>query len=114
MKKIVIAVMLMFWAFYSDAQNAIDTNLVIKIAGINWSPDGEQLFLTLLKLDKRKRSMIDSKSFSYDIKSKKLELLPIDGRDAILSSNGNMLVYLKPKGGNKADIYLYNLKSKEE
>jgi len=112
--KAILAAILAVFFVQGRAQSQPDTNVVIKVAGVDWSKDGEQIYFTFIKFDKAHRAQLGAKCYAYDVASKKLNQLPFEGRSVAVSPDRKKVAFIKPNENNKNGIYLYDLLSRTE
>ncbi|MEO6612036.1 MAG: hypothetical protein ABIT05_07945 [Chitinophagaceae bacterium] len=114
MKKIVVFGLILSSSFIAFSQNNADSNFVTVITAANWMPDGKALLLNIVKFDKTRKVPPVFKGFTFALEGNKLEPLAFDGGNRSASPDGKTIAYVRTKEGNKGDIYLYDLASKQE
>jgi Tol biopolymer transport system component len=116
MKK--ISFLLVLLALYTTARcqpQPGDTNYVTRITAIEWMPDGKSMLFSMVKYHKTNRQApFFSKVFRYDLSSKKVEEMFENGSNLAPSRDGKTIAFMKRDDNRRADIYLYNLATKEQ
>lgn len=84
-----------------------------RISAFTWMPNGREIILNVLKVDRTEKKPPLAKKFRFNISTGSIELLPIDGGGLTVSPNGKTVAYIKQVDG-KDQIYLYNFSSKED
>ncbi|MBK6355032.1 MAG: hypothetical protein IPF46_16980 [Saprospiraceae bacterium] len=84
-----------------------------RITAFTWMPNGMFIILNVVKIDKTEKTPPGLKKFIFDIKSKTIALLPIDGGGLAVSPDGNLVAYIK-RVIDKDQIYLYNFSTKKD
>ncbi|MBK8081519.1 MAG: DJ-1/PfpI family protein [Saprospiraceae bacterium] len=90
-----------------------DTLFEKRISAFSWMPDGKDIILNVLKVDKTGKKPPLPKKFRFNISSETIDLLPVEGGGLAVSPDGNSIAYIKQIKGQD-QIYLYNLISKED
>jgi len=85
-----------------------DSNFKKVITAFSWMPDGQSLILNIMKIDKAEKLPPVPGKYLFDIKSRNLKLLPIDGSGLIADPSGKSIAFIK-RINNKPAIYLYQL-----
>jgi Tol biopolymer transport system component len=92
-----------------------DTNYVTRITAIEWMPDGKAMIFSMVKYHKTNRQApFFSKVFRYDLPSKKVEEMFENGNNLAPSPDGKTIAFMKRDDNRRADIYLYNVATKEQ
>jgi Tol biopolymer transport system component len=113
-KKIFIFLLLLTVYTKAFSQVTADSNFVTVITATNWMPDGRSLLLNIVKFDKTRKMPPVNKGFTFSLADKKLEPMNFEGSSRAASPDGKTLVFVKQKGNNKGDIYIYDLAAKKE
>ncbi len=92
----------------------VDTNMVTMITSVNWMPDWKSMLLNVVKFDKSRKKPPVSKSFNFNLDTRKLAPLSFEGNNLSASPDGYRLAYVKRKENNKGDIYLFDLRNNKE
>jgi len=85
-----------------------DSNFKKIISSFSWMPDGQSLILNIMKIDKAEKQPPVPAKYLCDVKTGKLNPLPINGSGLIADPNGKSIAYIK-RINNKPAIYLYHL-----
>lgn len=92
-----------------------DTNYATRITAIEWMPDGKAMLLSIVKFHKTNRQApFFSKVFRYDLQSKKIEEMFENGSNLAPSPDGKTIAFIKRDDSKRADIYLYDTKTKQQ
>jgi len=115
MKKYFLIQILIFAGFITFSQTPqADTNYINQVTSLTWMPDGKNILLSVVKYHKTDRNApFFSKVFQYDFQSKKLKPVMDNGSELTPSPDGKMIAYMKRNDDTRADIYLYNLETKQ-
>ncbi|MBK6949909.1 MAG: PD40 domain-containing protein [Haliscomenobacter sp.] len=90
-----------------------DTLFEKRISAFTWMPDGKDIILNVLKVDRAGKTPPMAKKFRFNIKSETIEPLPIDGGGLVASPDGLSVAYIKQVNG-KDQIYIYNFLRNED
>lgn len=95
--------------------NAQGTDTAFKkfITAFSWMPDGQSLILNIMKIDKAEKLPASATKYIFDIVSKTLKQMPIDGSGLAASPDGKSVAYFK-RINNKPLLYLYDLEKNSE
>ncbi len=92
-----------------------DTNYTTKVVSVEWMPDGKAILLAAVKFHKTDRQApFYSKVFRYELQSGQPEPLFENGSNLAPSPTGKTIAFLKRNDDRRADIYFYNMDTKQE
>ncbi|HLG40948.1 MAG TPA: hypothetical protein VI461_14810, partial [Chitinophagaceae bacterium] len=95
--------------------NTADTNYAVVVTSIDWMPDGKAMLLSMVKYHKTDRKApFFSRVFKYDLLSKKTDELFENGSNLAPSPDGKTIAFLKRDDKKRADIYLYDTKTRQQ
>jgi len=89
--------------------SAKDTNIVTGIFKAAWMPDGKSILLSAIQFDRSRKRANVTAVILYDLQTKEKRLLINNAADPDVSPDGKLVAF-----GRNNDIYLYNIKTKEE
>ena len=95
--------------------NKIDTNYATRAVSVAWMPDGQSLLIAVVKFHKTdQQAPFFSKVFNYNITSKQLTPLFVNGSNLAPSPDGKTIAFLKRDDNKRTDIYFFNTITKTE
>ena len=116
MKKIFTITVLLITTVSAICQTQpADTNYATRITAIEWMPDGKAILFSIVKYHKTNRQApFFSKVFRYYLQSKKIEEMFENGSNLAPSPDGKTIAFLKRDDNKRADIYLYDTRTKQQ
>ena len=88
-----------------------DSTVSRRITTITWMPEGNEIILNIMKIEKYSKLPPISEKYIYNLKEKKLKALDIEGSGFAVSPDGKSIAFLKFKDNN---IYLYDIGKKTD
>ena len=97
------------------AQPAVsDTNYNTRLISVDWMPDGKGVLFTIIKFHKTDRKApFYSRSFHYDLVTKKAEQLIENAGNLAPAPDGKQIAYMHRNGPNRSDIYIHDVATKQ-
>jgi Tol biopolymer transport system component len=116
MKKIfLIAVAIATAQSVLSQKQPIDTNYTARLTSIEWMPDGKAMLFSMVKFHKTNRQApFFSKTFLYDLQTKQVKEMFENGNNLAPSPDGRTIAFMKRDDNKRADIYLYDTKTKQQ
>ncbi len=99
---------------HTNAQIATtDTGFIFRITNARWMPDGSSLLISLLKIDKARKTAPVGKIYLYYLQNKTVQPFDIPGGSPAVSADQKKLVYISRKE-NQETIFIYDPATKKE
>jgi Tol biopolymer transport system component len=94
---------------------APDTNYANRFTSVQWMPDGKALLFSVVRFHKTNRQApFFSKTFRYDLGTNQVKEMLENGSNLAPSPDGKSIAFMKRDDNKRADIYLYNIETKEQ
>lgn len=87
------------------AQNS-DSPYLKRISALSWMPDGKAILLNIVKIDPSRKRPPQPAKYRLDLRTNKMELLPIEGGGLSAAPDGKSVAYIK-RVNNRDQIYAY-------
>ena len=86
----------------------------VRLTSVKWTPDGQALLLTVMKVDPTTQAPVGRKLIKFDLRTREAEELSISGGNLAMSPDGKTIAFVKRNERNQSDIYFYDIQTKKE
>jgi Tol biopolymer transport system component len=95
-------------------QTASEGAFVTMVTAMDWSPDGHDLLLKIVRFDKNRRVEPLIKTFMFGLESGRFDTLYREGNGGAVSPDGRSVAFFRQNRAGKPDVLLYELATRRE